>query len=143
MAVMYFEFLVNLPDSDNCKFALPSVDYIALHGPKGEIISISWSLSNDYYVKDGIYCGRFKGLEVKIEKNENGEEKLFHDYEEMTEEDLDLIKKSEIYEIGVSEDDSLPENYDFTSFVTDENLKIEICFCKEIAKSVSKKFDII
>lgn len=143
MAVMYFEFKADLPDSDSCRFALPSVDYIALHGPRGETVSISWSLSNDYYVKDGIYCGRFKGLEVKIEKNENGEEKLFHDYEEMTEEDLDLIKKSEIYEIGVSEDDSLPENYDFTSFVTDENLKIEICFCKEIVKSVSKKFDII
>lgn len=134
MAVMYFEFLTNLPDSDNCKFALPSVDYIALHGPKGEIISISWSTSNDYYVKEGIYYGRFKGLEVKIE---NGEEKLLHDYKEITEEDLNLIKKSEIYEIGVSEDDN------FTSFVTDKKLKIEICFCEETIKFLSKEFDIL
>lgn len=137
MAVMYFEFLVNLPDSDNCKFALPSVDYIALHGPKGEIISISWSLSNDYYVKDGIYYGRFKGLEVKIEKDEKGEENLFHDYEEMTEADFSLIKESEIYEIGLSEDDSL------TEFITNKNLKVKIGFCEETIELVSKNFDII
>lgn len=137
MAVMYFELTANLPDSDSCRFALPSVDYIAFHGPKGENISISWSLSNDYYVKDGIYDGRFKGLEVKIEKNENGEEKLFHDYEEMTEADFNLIKKSEIYEIGFSEDDSL------TEFITDKNLKVKICFCEETIKFVSKEFDIL
>lgn len=137
MAVMYFEFKADLPDSNSCKFALPSVDYIALHGPRGEIVSISWSLSNDYYVKDGIYCGRFKGLEIKIEKNENGEEKLFHDYEEMTEADFSLIKESEIYEIGVSEDDSL------TEFITDKNLKVKICFCEETIELVSKNFDII
>lgn len=137
MAVMYFDFKADLPDSDSCRFALPSVDYIALHGPRGEIVSISWSLSNDYYVKDGIYCGRFKGLEIKIEKNENGEEKLFHDYEEMTEADFSLIKESEIYEIGVSEDDSL------TEFITDKNLKVKICFCEETIELVSKNFDII
>lgn len=137
MAVMYFEFKADLPDSDSCKFALPSVDYIALHGPRGETVSISWSLSNDYYVKDGIYDGRFKGLEVKIEKNENGEEKLFHDYEEMTEADFSLIKESEIYEIGLSEDDSL------TEFITDKNLKVKICFCEETIELVSKNFDII
>lgn len=139
MAVMYFEFKADLPDSDSCKFALPSVDYIALHGPRGEIVSISWSLSNDYYVKDGIYCGRFKGLEIKIEKNENGEEKLFHDYEEMTEADFSLIKESEIYEIGLSEDDSL------TEFITDtdKNLKVKIGFCEETIELVSKNFDII
>lgn len=137
MAVMYFKFKANLPDSDNCRFALPSVDYIALHGPREEIISISWSLSNDYYVKDGIYYGRFKGLEVKIEKNENGEENLFHDYEEMTEADFSLIKESEIYEIGLSEDDSL------TEFITDKNLKVKIGFCEETIELVSKNFDII
>ena len=137
MAVMYFEFKADLPDSDSCKFALPSVDYIALHGPREETVSISWSLSNDYYVKDGIYGGRFKGLEVKIEKNENGEEKLFHDYEEMTEADFNLIKESEIYEIGLSEDDSL------TEFITDKNLKVKICFCEETIELVSKNFDII
>lgn len=137
MAVMYFEFKADLPDSDSCRFALPSVDYIALHGPRGETVSISWSLSNDYYVKDGIYDGRFKGLEVKIEKNENGEEKLFHDYEEMTEADFSLIKESEIYEIGLSEDDSL------TEFITDKNLKVKICFCEETIELVSKNFDII
>lgn len=137
MAVMYFEFKADLPDSDSCRFALPSVDYIALHGPRGETVSISWSLSNDYYVKDGIYEGRFKGLEVKIEKNENGEEKLFHDYEEMTEADFSLIKESEIYEIGLSEDDSL------TEFITDKNLKVKIGFCEETIELVSKNFDII
>lgn len=137
MAVMYFEFKADLPDSDSCRFALPSVDYIALHGPREEIISISWSLSNDYYVKDGIYYGRFKGLEVKIEKDEKGEENLFHDYEEMTEADFSLIKESEIYEIGLSEDDSLIE------FITDKNLKVKIGFCEETIELVSKNFDII
>lgn len=137
MAVMYFEFKADLPDSDSCKFALPSVDYIALHGPREEIISISWSLSNDYYVKDGIYYGRFKGLEVKIEKDEKGEENLFHDYGEMTEADFSLIKESEIYEIGLSEDDSL------TEFITDKNLKVKIGFCEETIELVSKNFDII
>lgn len=137
MAVMYFEFKADLPDSDSCRFALPSVDYIALHGPREEIISISWSLSNDYYVKDGIYYGRFKGLEVKIEKDEKGEENLFHDYEEMTEADFSLIKESEIYEIGLSEDDSL------TEFITDKNLKVKIGFCEETIELVSKNFDII
>ena len=139
MAVMYFEFKADLPDSDSCRFALPSVDYIALHGPRGEIVSISWSLSNDYYVKDGIYYGRFKGLEVKIEKDEKGEENLFHDYGEMTEADFSLIKESEIYEIGLSEDDSL------TEFITDtdKNLKVKICFCEETIELVSKNFDII
>lgn len=137
MAVMYFEFKADLPDSDSCRFALPSVDYIALHGPKGEIISISWSTSNDYYVKEGIYCGRFKGLEVKIDKNENGEEKLLHDYEEITEADFSLIKESEIYEIGLSEDDSL------TEFITNKNLKVKIGFCEETIELVSKNFDII
>lgn len=137
MAVMYFEFKADLPDSDSCRFALPSVDYIALHGPREEIISISWSLSNDYYVKDGIYYGRFKGLEVKIEKDEKGEENLFHDYGEMTEADFSLIKESEIYEIGLSEDDSL------TEFITDKNLKVKIGFCEETIELVSKNFDII
>lgn len=137
MAVMYFEFKADLPDSDSCRFALPSVDYIALHGPREEIISISWSLSNDYYVKDGIYYGRFKGLEVKIEKDEKGEENLFHDYEEMTEADFSLIKESEIYEIGLSEDDSL------TEFITNKNLKVKIGFCEETIELVSKNFDII
>lgn len=137
MAVMYFEVKADLPDSDSCRFALPSVDYIALHGPREEIVSISWSLSNDYYVKDGIYYGRFKGLEVKIEKDENGEEELFHDYEEMTEADFSLIKESEIYEIGLSEDDSL------TEFITDKNLKVKIGFCEETIELVSKNFDII
>lgn len=137
MAVMYFEFKADLPDSDSCRFALPSVDYIALHGPREEIISISWSLSNDYYVKNGIYYGRFKGLEVKIEKDKKGEENLFHDYKEMTEADFSLIKESVIYEIGLSEDDSL------TEFITDKNLKVKIGFCEETIELVSKNFDII
>ena len=55
----------------------------------------------------------------------------------MTEADFNLIKKSEIYEIGFSEDDSL------TEFITDKNLKVKICFCEETIKFVSKEFDIL
>lgn len=55
----------------------------------------------------------------------------------MTEADFNLIKESEIYEIGLSEDDSL------TEFITDKNLKVKICFCEETIELVSKNFDII
>lgn len=72
MAVMYFGLTANLPDSDSCRFALPSVDYIAFHGPKGEIVSISWSLSNDYHVKTVFMLEDLKAWKSKLKKMKMG-----------------------------------------------------------------------
>ena len=121
MAIMYFSFETNLPDSTKNEHTL-SVDYIAFRGKNDEVISVSCNQDSDWFVQNGLYAGRFKGLEVKVE--DFNTEKLTHDYETMSEEDFNLLKTAKLYEIGFEED----SDYNGPDPIEGKNISVEIRF---------------
>lgn len=102
MARMYFGFNTNLTEAKE-GFCHPQVDYIAFDNKEKKLhISVSCNEESDFGVKNhpegNVYCARFKGLEVSVEDYEG---KTIHEYEDMTEEDFNLLKDAVPYEIGM------------------------------------------
>ena len=102
MARMYFNFRTNLKPTEE-DICTPQVDYIAFENAEAGLhISVSCNWESDYGITSGYgsahYSARFKGLEVSIETTDW---KTIHEYEDMSEEDFELLKGCNIYEMGI------------------------------------------
>ena len=138
MAKMYFGFKTNLTEAKE-GFCHPQVDYIAFDNMEKKLhISVGCNGDSDFGVKNhpagNAYCARFKGLEVVIEDYEGN---IIHEYEDMSEEDFNLLKDAVPYEIGMYFPDGSEEIEDS---VICRHLEVDIQFMEDIhsykAKSV-------
>mgnify|MGYP006873079641 CR=1 FL=1 len=137
MARMYFGFKTNLKDSTEFN-ATPQVDFIAFENKeKGLILSVGCNDTSDFGIERGIYSAKFKGLECKVETIEDGN--LVHDYESISEEDINLLEKSKPYEIGIYFPSAESEIDDPARA---EDLAVSIEFKEKVLEYVTKRCDV-
>lgn len=99
MARMYFGFKTNLKPTEK-DVCTPQIEYIAFENAEKQLnISVSCCGDADFGIDaSNVYSARFKGLEVSIETLD---EEIAHEWADMTEEDFELLKGCNIYEIGI------------------------------------------
>ena len=116
MARMYFDFKVNLPDTDN---TAPVLDQVRFYNPTKDIVLYMESIrSVDSKLENGVYSGRFKGLRCMIE----GEAADNHDWKELTEKDMELLKGMGVSGIVLDADDKA---YKFPLKARNLNLEVK------------------
>ena len=131
MSKLYYNVLTNLNPSE-LKIPTPYIDYIAFDIPAKFRITVSCNGSSDYVVDENrILSGRWKGVEVQIE-DYNGNE--IHDFDDMNDDDFNLLRSSVPYEIGIYYPSNISIN-DLTieiyhenekqKFIINDNLNIE------------------
>lgn len=121
MSRLYYKALTNLNPSE-LKIPTPYIDYIAFDIPAKFRITVSCNGSSDYVIDENrILSGRWKGVEVHIEDYDGNE---IHDFDDMNDDDFNLLKLSPPYEIGIYY--PLNANYDEDFNISINNLTIEI-----------------
>lgn len=139
MSRLYYGMNSNLQPSDG-EHTTPYIDYFAFDNKEKKLhISVSCNMDHDWGCgTDNVLSGRFKGLEVAITDYDDNE---IHEYEEMTDEDFELLKDSVLYEVGMYFPN--PSVYDDGFYPKVKNIDINIMNGDDEINFKSKTIDVI